>query len=216
MPALTRFHNLTVRAIRTAAGSAGVLLLLTQTFGPVLASPGQSVWMEIFSEGGAVRVEVDLERDAEDPTAYCVNRHTRESHIQRSFRTHCGTERQFGGATAGPARSSRRKSTLLAVPSLLYEMELHDEKEFLQQMRAGPLDRRFPLFVGLLCMLFHFEKQRGLRSEKRRHPKIPDGLRHVVFSARNRSRGDVRISQPTRTIGAASLFFPQWKPTATA
>ena len=58
-------------------------------------------------------------------------------------------ERQLGGAAAGPARSSRRKSTLLAVPSLL------DEKEFLQQMRAGPLDRRFPLFVGLGCMLFH-------------------------------------------------------------
>ena len=57
---------------------------------------------------------------------FCVNRHTRESHIQRSFRTHCGTERQLGGAAAGPARSSRRKSTLLAVPSLL------DEKEFLQ------------------------------------------------------------------------------------
>ena len=71
-----------------------------------------------------------------------VNRHTRESHIQRSFRAHCGPERQLGGAAAGPARSSRRKSTLLAVPSLL------DEKEFLQQMRAGPLDRRFPLFVG--------------------------------------------------------------------
>ena len=77
-----------------------------------------------------------------------VNRHTRESHIQRSFRAHCGPERQLGGAAAGPARSSRRKSTLLAVPSLL------DEKEFLQQMRAGPLDRRFPLFVGFRCMLF--------------------------------------------------------------
>ena len=84
-----------------------------------------------------------------------VNRHTRESHIQRSFRTLCGTERQLGGAAAGPARSSRRKSTLLAVPSLLDEKELHDEKEFLQQMRAGPLDRRFPLFLGLRCMLFH-------------------------------------------------------------
>ena len=84
-----------------------------------------------------------------------VNRHTRESHIQRSFRTHSGTDGQLGGAAAGPARSSRRKSTLLAVPSLLDEKELHDEKEFLQQMRAGPLDRRFPLFVGLRCMLFH-------------------------------------------------------------
>ena len=86
---------------------------------------------------------------------WCVNRHTRESHIQRSFRTHCGTERQLGGAAAGPARSSRSKSTLLTVPSLLDEKELHDEKEFLQQMRAGPLDRRFSLFVGLRCMLFH-------------------------------------------------------------
>ena len=85
----------------------------------------------------------------------CVNRHTRESQIKRSFRTHCGTERQLVGAAAGPARSSRRKSTLLAVPSLLDEKELHDEKEFLQQMRAGPFDRRFPLFVGLRCMLFH-------------------------------------------------------------
>ena len=88
-------------------------------------------------------------------SGYSVNRHTRESHIQRSFRTHCGTERQLGGTAAGPARSSCRKSTLLAVPSLLDEKELHDEKEFLQQMRAGPLDRRFPLFVGLRCMLFH-------------------------------------------------------------
>ena len=60
-----------------------------------------------------------------------------------------GGKDRWGGAAAGPARSSRRKSTLLAVPSL------HDEKEFLQQMRAGPLDRRFPLFVGLRCMLFH-------------------------------------------------------------
>ena len=47
---------------------------------------------------------------------------------------------------------------LLAVPSLLDEKELHDEKEFLQQMRAGPLDRRFPLFVGLRCMFFHTTK----------------------------------------------------------
>ena len=84
-----------------------------------------------------------------------VNWHTRESHIQRSFRTHCWTEGQLGGAAAGPARSSRRKSTLLAVPSLLDEKELRDEKKFLQQMTAGPLDRRFPLFVGLRCMLFH-------------------------------------------------------------
>ena len=46
-----------------------MLLLLLQTFGPVLASPGQRIWMKICSEGGAVRVEADLERDAEDPTA---------------------------------------------------------------------------------------------------------------------------------------------------
>ena len=63
---------------------------------------------------------------------FCVNRHARESYIQRSIRAHCGTEGQLGGTAAGPAWSSRRKSTLLAVPSLL------DEKEFLQQMRAGP------------------------------------------------------------------------------
>ena len=62
-----------------------------------------------------------------------VNRHARKSHIQRSIRTHCGTEGQLGGAAAGPARSSRRESTLLAVPSLL------DEKGFLRQMRAGQI-----------------------------------------------------------------------------
>ena len=78
-----------------------------------------------------------------------VNRHARKSHIQCSIRTHRGTEGQLEGAVAGPARSSRRKSTLLADPSLL------DEKEFLQQMRGVQLDRRFSLFLGLSCMLFH-------------------------------------------------------------
>ena len=53
-----------------------------------------------------------------------------------------GRQDRWGGAAAGPARSSRRKSTLLAVPSLL------DEKEFLQQMRAIQLDRRFPPLCG--------------------------------------------------------------------
>ena len=67
-----------------------------------------------------------------------VNRHARESHIKRSIRTHCGTEGQLGGAAAGPARSSRRKSTLLAVPSSLDEKELLDEKECIQQMRVDP------------------------------------------------------------------------------
>ena len=33
--------------------------------------------------------------------ALFVNRHTRESHIQRSIRTHCGTEGQLGGAALG-------------------------------------------------------------------------------------------------------------------
>ena len=59
-----------------------------------------------------------------------VNRHARKSHIQCSNRTHCGTEGQLGRVAAGPARSSRRKSTLLAVPSLLDEKELLDEKKF--------------------------------------------------------------------------------------
>ena len=60
-----------------------------------------------------------------------------------------GLKGSWGEPPSGQSESSRRKSTLLAVPSLL------DEKEFLQQMRAGPLDRRFSLFVGLRCMLFH-------------------------------------------------------------
>ena len=67
-----------------------------------------------------------------------VNRHSMESHSQRSIRIYCGTEGQLGGAAAGPARSSRRKSTLLAVPSLLDEKEWLDEKECLQQMRVDP------------------------------------------------------------------------------
>ena len=71
MPALIPLHNLPVRATRAACGLAGILLLLLQAFGPALASPGESVWMEICSEGGAVWVEVDLEEDTEDPTAYC-------------------------------------------------------------------------------------------------------------------------------------------------
>ncbi len=71
MPALVPLHNLPARAVRAAAGLAGMLLLLLQTFGPALASPGESVWVEICSEGGAVWVEVDLEEGTEDPTAYC-------------------------------------------------------------------------------------------------------------------------------------------------
>ena len=66
-----------------------------------------------------------------------------------------GRNGSWGEPPPGQPGSSRRKSTLLAVPSLLDEKELHDEKEFLKQMRAGPPDRRFPLFVGLRCMLFH-------------------------------------------------------------
>ena len=71
MPALTPLHILPARAFRAACGLAGIFLLLLQTFGPALASTGESVWVEICSEGGAVWVEVDLEEDAEDPTAYC-------------------------------------------------------------------------------------------------------------------------------------------------
>ncbi|WP_420583482.1 DUF2946 family protein [Ruegeria sp.] len=71
MPALIPLHNLPARAVRAVAGLAGIFLLLLQTFGPALASPGESVWVEICSEGGAVWVEVDLEEDTDDPTATC-------------------------------------------------------------------------------------------------------------------------------------------------
>ncbi len=71
MPALIPLHNLPARAVRAAVGLAGIFLLLLQTFAPALASPGESVWMEICSEGGAVWVEVDLEEGTEDPAAYC-------------------------------------------------------------------------------------------------------------------------------------------------
>ena len=46
------------------------------------------------------------------------------------FGSHCGTEGQLGGAAAGPARSPRRKSTLLAVPSLLDEKECSMKRSF--------------------------------------------------------------------------------------
>ncbi|SDX26133.1 hypothetical protein SAMN05444358_10489 [Ruegeria halocynthiae] len=71
MPALVPLHNLSARAFRAATGLAGIVLLLLQTLGPALASPGQSVWMEICSEAGAVWVEVDLEDETSDPTAPC-------------------------------------------------------------------------------------------------------------------------------------------------
>ncbi|WP_170423928.1 hypothetical protein [Ruegeria arenilitoris] len=71
MPALIPLHNLPARAFRAAAGLAGIFLLLLQTFGPALASPGESVWVEICSEGGAVWVEVSLEEDTDNQTATC-------------------------------------------------------------------------------------------------------------------------------------------------
>ena len=121
-----------------------------------------------------------------------VNRHTKESQIQRSFWTHCGTERQLGGAAAGPARSSRRKSTLLAVPSLLDKKELHDEKEFLQQMRAGPLDCRFPLFVGLRCMLFNSQTQSRIAN-----PSGPTGASTGYMASQARPIVPIRPSVTT-------------------
>ncbi|MBO9411699.1 MULTISPECIES: DUF2946 family protein [unclassified Ruegeria] len=71
MPVSNPLHNLPVRASRVACAWAGILLLLLQTLGPVLASPGQSMWVEICSEAGAVWVQVDLEEGTKDPTAPC-------------------------------------------------------------------------------------------------------------------------------------------------
>ena len=71
MPASNPLHSLSVRAARVICVWAGLLLLLLQSFGPVLASSGESVWVEICSEAGAVWVEVDLEEETKDPTAPC-------------------------------------------------------------------------------------------------------------------------------------------------
>lgn len=71
MSAARHNHNLSVRASRAAAGLVGIFLLMLQVLGPALASPGQSTWMEICSEAGAVWVQVDLKEDTGDPTAPC-------------------------------------------------------------------------------------------------------------------------------------------------
>ncbi len=71
MPTPVQFHILPVRVFRAVCGWAGVFLLLMQVLSPALASPGQSMWMEICSEEGAVWVEVDLNEDSQDPTAPC-------------------------------------------------------------------------------------------------------------------------------------------------
>ncbi|WP_298849992.1 DUF2946 family protein [uncultured Ruegeria sp.] len=71
MPAFRPPHNLFDRVSRAVCGLVGIFLLLMQMLGPVLASPGDSMWIEICSEAGAVWVEVDLEEDTNDPTAPC-------------------------------------------------------------------------------------------------------------------------------------------------
>lgn len=71
MSAPVPLHTLSVRALRAACAMAGTLLLLLQLLSPALASPGQSMWVEICSEAGAVWVQVDLEEGTEDPTAPC-------------------------------------------------------------------------------------------------------------------------------------------------
>lgn len=71
MPALSPLHSLPVRALRATCALVGILLLLLQTVGPALASPGQSMWVEICSEAGAVWVQIDLEEEDLDPTAPC-------------------------------------------------------------------------------------------------------------------------------------------------
>ncbi|WP_235216146.1 DUF2946 family protein [Ruegeria halocynthiae] len=71
MPALNPLHIIAVRALRAVCAFAGIFLLLLQLLGPALASPGQSMWVEICSEAGAVWVQVDLEEEDRDPTAPC-------------------------------------------------------------------------------------------------------------------------------------------------
>jgi len=71
MPALIPQHTLLSRAPRAVCALAGIFLLLLQMLGPALASPGESMWVEICSEAGAVWVQVDLEEETEDPTAPC-------------------------------------------------------------------------------------------------------------------------------------------------
>lgn len=71
MPAPSLQHNRMARVSRMACALAGIFLLLLQMLGPALASPGESMWVEICSEAGAVWVEVDLEEGTVDPTAPC-------------------------------------------------------------------------------------------------------------------------------------------------
>lgn len=71
MPALNPLHIIAVRAPRAVCAFAGIFLLLLQLLGPALASPGQSMWVEICSEAGAVWVQVDLEEEDRDPTGPC-------------------------------------------------------------------------------------------------------------------------------------------------
>lgn len=71
MPALNPLHISAVCASRALCACAGIFLLLLQLLGPALASPGQSMWVEICSEAGAVWVQMDLEEETEDPTAPC-------------------------------------------------------------------------------------------------------------------------------------------------
>lgn len=71
MPATRHIIDLPVGAYRAVAGLAGIFMLILQLLSPALASPGQSTWMEICSEAGAVWVQVDLESETQDPTAPC-------------------------------------------------------------------------------------------------------------------------------------------------
>ncbi len=71
MPTFRPPHSLFDRVSRAVCGLVGIFLLLLQMLGPALASSGDSMWIEICSEAGAVWVEVDLEEDTDDPTAPC-------------------------------------------------------------------------------------------------------------------------------------------------
>ena len=63
IPAINRWRK--SRKLRNFS-TLGLVML-----GPVLASSGESMWVEICSEAGAVWVQVDLEEGTEDPTAPC-------------------------------------------------------------------------------------------------------------------------------------------------
>ena len=72
MPAQNHHISMPARARRAACAVAGIFFLLLQLIAPAMAQSGDSMWIEICADGGAVWVEVDLDEDT-DPTAPCPN-----------------------------------------------------------------------------------------------------------------------------------------------